>query len=92
MDSRSTTAQEYRGEYQTKQWRNLRQRVLVRDNFRCNHCSVTLTNGRSDPRSAVVHHKTPHKVNLDLFYDPSNLEAVCWKCHSGSIQRNEALG
>ena len=27
-----------------------------------------------------------------LFYDPSNLEAVCWSCHSGAIQSEEALG
>ncbi len=92
MDRRSTTAQQYRGEYQTKQWHPLRRRVLVRDNFRCNHCGVILTNGRCYPRSAVVHHKMPHKGNLDLFYDQSNLEAVCWRCHSGSIQSKEALG
>ena len=41
---------------------------------------------------AVVHHKTPHKGNLTLFYDPRNLEAVCWSCHSGAIQSEEALG
>ena len=41
---------------------------------------------------AVVNHKMPHKGNLTLFYDPSNLEAVCWSCHSGAIQSEEALG
>ena len=85
MDKRSTIAQQYRDEYQIKQWRALRRQVLVRDKVRCNHCGETLTNGCSDPRSAVVHHKMLHKGNLDLFYDPSILEAVCWRCHSGSI-------
>jgi hypothetical protein len=57
-----------------------------------NACNVNLTNGRSDPRSAIVHHKQPHKGNLTLFYDPNNLEAVCWSCHSGAIQSQETLG
>ena len=42
---------------------------------------------------AVVRHKKSRKGNLlTLFYDPSNLEAVCWSCHSGAIQSEEALG
>ena len=40
----------------------------------------------------VVHHKKSRKGNLMSFYDPSNLEAVCWSCHSGAIQSEEALG
>ena len=31
-------------------------------------------------------------VSLTLFYEPSNLEAVCWSCHSGAIQSEEVLG
>ena len=92
MNKRSTTADEYRKLYHTKQWRSLRGLVLTRHNFRCQRCKVTLTNGRSDPRSAIVHHIKPHKGNLTLFYDPDNLEAVCWSCHSGAIQSQEALG
>mgnify|MGYP003333677682 FL=1 len=41
---------------------------------------------------AVVHHKKRRKGNLTLFYDPSNLKAVCWSCHLGAIQSEEALG
>ena len=41
---------------------------------------------------SAVHHKTTHKGNLTLFYDLSNLEAVCWSCHSGAIKSEEALG
>ncbi|MBT6298605.1 MAG: HNH endonuclease [Rhodobacteraceae bacterium] len=92
MNKRSTTADEYRKLYHTKQWRSLRGLVLTRHKFRCQRCKVTLTNGRSDPRSAIVHHIKPHKGNLTLFYDPDNLEAVCWSCHSGAIQSQEALG
>ena len=41
---------------------------------------------------AVLHRKKSHKGNLTLFYDPSNLEAVCWSCHLGVIQSEEVLG
>jgi 5-methylcytosine-specific restriction protein A len=92
MTQRSTTADEYRKLYYTKQWRTLRGTILTRDHYRCQRCNVNLTSGRSDPRSAIVHHKQPHKGNLTLFYDPSNLEAVCWSCHSGGIQSEEVLG
>ena len=92
MTNRSTTADKYRKHYFTKQWRILRGTILTRDLYCCQRCNVTLTDGRSDPRSAIVHHKQPHKGNLTLFYDPDNLEAVCWSCHSGAIQSEEALG
>ena len=41
---------------------------------------------------AVLHNKKSHKGNLTLFYDPSNLKAVCWSFHLGAIQSEEALG
>ena len=94
IDWRSDEAAEYRKLYQTKQWRLLRERVLLRDGFRCQHkgCGAFLKRGRSHPQSAVVHHLMPHKGNLDLFFDEGNLQAVCWSCHSGAIQSDEALG
>ena len=92
MTQRSTTFDEYRKLYFTKKWRTLRGIILTRDQYRCQRCKVILTSGRSDPRSAIVHHKQPHKVNMTLFYDTDNLEAVCWNCHSGVIQSAEALG
>ena len=53
---------------------------------------MNLTSGRSDLRFAIVHHDKPYKGNLTLVYDPSNLEATCWSCHSGAIQSEETLG
>ena len=92
MTQRSTTADKYRKLYSTKQWRTLRGTTLTRDHYRCQRCGVSLTSGKSQPTSAVVHHKKPHKGNLTVFYDPSNLEAVGWSCYSGAIQSQEALG
>ena len=92
MTEHSTFADKYRKLYSTKQWRTLRGMILIRDHSRCQRCGVSLTSGKSQPTSAVVHHKKPYKGNLTLFYDPSNLEAVCWSCHSGAIQSQGALG
>lgn len=91
---RTPEAQEYRKLYQTKQWRVLRERVLLRDAFKCQHkgCGAFLKRGRSHPHSAVIHHLKPHKGDLDLFFDIDNLQAVCWSCHSGDIQSIEARG
>ena len=64
MIQRSTTADKYRKLYSTKQWRNLRGTILTRDYYRCQRCGVSLTNGKSQPTSAVLHHKKPHKGDL----------------------------
>jgi 5-methylcytosine-specific restriction protein A len=82
---RSAEAREYRRPYYTKQWAVLRREALTRDGYQCQRCRVILTNGRRSPRSAVVHHIKAHKGDMVLFYDLSNLQAVCWQCHSGAI-------
>jgi len=91
---RTPEAQEYRKLYQTKQWRVLRERVLLRDSFKCQHkgCGAFLKRGRTHQHSAVIHHLKPHKGDLDLFFDIDNLQAVCWSCHSGDIQSIDARG
>jgi len=93
-DKRSDTANTYRSLYQSKRWRSLRSVILTRDLFTCQRpgCGVPLTSGRSAQNSAVVHHRIPHKGDLELFFDQENLEAVCWSCHSGEIQSEEKLG
>ena len=91
-DWRSDEAKEYRKLYNNKEWKALRRKVLVRDMFKCQRCGIFLTGGKTKPNSAVVNHKIPHKGNLVLFFNRSNLEAVCWTCHSGPIQSIERRG
>jgi 5-methylcytosine-specific restriction enzyme A len=86
---RSAEACEHRRPYYTKRWSALRREALTRDGYQCQRCKVMLTNGRRSPRSAVVHHIKAHKGDMVLFYDLSNLQAVCWQCHSGAIQSEE---
>lgn len=44
----------------------------------CVHCGGTAT---------CVDHRTPHKGNLELFWDYSNLEPMCARCHSSKTSR-----
>jgi hypothetical protein len=39
-----------------------------------------------------VHHLEPHRGDRELFFDLANLQSVCWRCHSGPIQSEEARG
>jgi 5-methylcytosine-specific restriction protein A len=89
---RTAEANEYRKLYQTKHWRMLRERALLRDGFKCQRCGAMLKRGKSHPQSAVVHHLDAHKGDHDKFFDLDNLQAVCWSCHSGVIQSEEKLG
>ena len=93
-NQRSREAKLYRNLYSTKEWQQLRQFILARDGYRCSAigCGVTLVDGRTSPSSAVVNHIKPHRGNLELFWDPSNLEAVCKQCHDSDIQSREKLG
>ena len=94
MSMRSDVANAYRTLYSTKHWKTLRRQALTRDEYRCQHsgCGAHLQAGRDHTRSAVVHHLRPHKGDLELFFDLDNLQSVCWTCHSGDIQSQEALG
>ena len=91
---RTPEAAEYRKLYNQKQWKVLREKVLFRDQYTCQHkgCGAMLKRGRTSPRSAVVHHIKPHKGDLELFYDINNLVSTCKMCHDGDIQRAEARG
>jgi len=91
---RSKDADQYRLLYNTKHWQSLRQLILTRDSFTCQYknCGTNLKAGRDCPDSAVVHHIVAHRGDLELFFEPDNLQAVCWACHSGPIQREEIHG
>ncbi|WP_312032689.1 HNH endonuclease [Sinorhizobium psoraleae] len=37
----------------------------------------------------TVDHITPHRGQLDLFFDPSNLQSLCKSCHDTHKRRME---
>lgn len=72
--------------YGTARWQRLRWSVLVRDLFTCARCKLT----HSDTARLVADHVTPHRGNLDLFWDETNLQCLCDRCHNTTKQAEEA--
>ncbi len=71
--------------------KQLRKATLLKAMYLCEICGVALKRGRNHPQSAVVDHIKPHKQNLDLFWDPDNLQAMCKECHDGRKASQDAL-
>lgn len=71
--------------YSTKRWQRLRWSVLVRDLFTCALC------GRVEGNTSllVADHKVPHRGDEALFWDESNLQCLCKRCHDSVKQREE---
>ena len=79
--------------FRTARWKATRERVLRRDIYTCQSCHVGLTNGRTHPRAAVVHHLVQHHGVEELFWcQDDGLEAACKQCHDGRHQSAERMG
>jgi 5-methylcytosine-specific restriction enzyme A len=77
--------------YNQRRWRRprtgLRDQILARDNYCCTRC------GRVELASRLhAHHKTPHRNNPQLFWNPSNLVTLCETCHNEQATPAERLG
>jgi len=66
--------------YNRKRWHDVRQIVLLRDNWHCVICN-TKVRGK---REAVVDHKLPRSIRPDLALDLDNLRTLCVVCHNQS--------
>lgn len=77
--------------YGSAQWKHTRLAVLDRDMYLCQQC-LRMGKETALTVSSPVHHKTPHKGNRILFFDPNNLESVCKDCHDSIIQMQEKHG
>lgn len=70
--------------YRTRRWIRLRASVLQEQPF-CVDCSKL---NRLEP-STDVDHVRPHRGNVNLFWDSTNLQALCHACHSKKTERGE---
>lgn len=86
---RSDESKTWRWLYGTKQWQSLRGNHLLAEPF-CRQCA------KQGERvwATDVDHILDHKGNLELFYDPSNLQSLCHSCHSrktlAEIKKNKS--
>lgn len=67
--------------YHTPEWRKLRWTVL-QEQPACYRCGI----GKDEVR-LEVHHLIPPRGNEELFYERSNVVAVCQHCHRIITQR-----
>ena len=63
--------------YNSKKWADVRQRVLLRDDYLCVECRK---NG-VETRATEVHHIIEVKDDISKAYDINNLESICHRCH-----------
>jgi 5-methylcytosine-specific restriction endonuclease McrA len=73
------------GWYRLQRWRRLRWQILVRDNFTCKLCGKL----EGDSSQLVADHVKAHRGNVDLFWDPNNLQALCKACHNSTKQAED---
>ena len=70
--TRRVASAAYNGLYRTAEWRRLRARFLKAHPL-CVSCGETAT---------IVDHIRPHRGDMALFLDESNLQPLCQSCHS----------
>ena len=74
--------------YNSKAWRQLRERLIVENNFLCADCGESYL---KDSTQLVGHHikeLTPANVNdANISLNPANIKIICRKCHDKAHQR-----
>lgn len=73
--------------YDTKRWKALRLYHLGTEPL----CRLCKQAERLVP-AVVVDHIEPHKGDVNLFFDDTNLQSLCKTCHDVSKQRQEHRG
>jgi 5-methylcytosine-specific restriction protein A len=87
VDQRTDEARAWRYLYDSAAWKSLRLWQLRREPL-CRHCLeqdlVT--------EASIVDHITPHKGDVELFFDPLNLQSLCKLHHDAGKQSHERTG
>ncbi|MEQ1403849.1 HNH endonuclease [Neorhizobium sp. Rsf11] len=79
----------WRSWYKTQRWQKLRQEILARDHYTCQRTGVLCIGKYPAGNSPVVDHKTPHRGDERLFWDPGNLHCVSKAYHDSEKQKEE---
>jgi len=73
---------EVRRWYYRERWKRERQRVLVDAGYTCAHCGVITP-------ALEIDHIVKHEGDLELFWNATNLQALCSPCHTRKTKRGE---
>lgn len=69
--------------------------IRLRDRFRTAHpfcCTPAGRDARCTLLTEIVDHVTPHRGSEALMYDETNLQPLCWHCHSVKTAREVGFG
>jgi 5-methylcytosine-specific restriction protein A len=75
----------YKHLYNSARWQYLRKKILF-VNPLCVECEKQ---GIATP-ATIADHIRPHKGNINLFFDPLNLQGLCKRCHDTKTSREES--
>ncbi|MED1881078.1 HNH endonuclease [Brevibacillus borstelensis] len=64
--------------YHSKEWQRVREQVLIRDHYLCQHCLKQ----KRVTKAEMVHHIHPLREHWHLRLVPSNLISLCNACHN----------
>jgi len=71
-DTQRKSSSKYHSLYNSTLWRQTSKEFLKKYP-NCFICGAKAT---------IADHITPHRGNIELFYNTDNLQPMCWKCHS----------
>lgn len=71
--------------YNTTRWRQLRWHIIKGALFTCSLCNKI----EPDTSKLVCDHIIPHRGEEAKFWDSSNLQCLCKRCHDSDKQRQE---
>lgn len=75
--------------YHSERWKQLRLKVLVRDDYTCKQTGQICAGEHPAPNSPVVDHIRPHHWDEALFWDINNLQTVTKAYHDSEKQKQE---
>lgn len=76
-------------QHHSQTWRKYRLYILSRDNWTCQMCGTWLREGKRHNNAATADHIIPAELRPDLFYEDTNVQAVCKTCHDRTCQAIE---
>jgi len=77
---------ELRKLYRSSRWTVVRNKVMQRDDYLCQHCHAAATEVDHTPRARII----VDEFGVDEFFNPDRLTSLCHECHS--IKTRHELG
>ena len=85
----------YRKLYKLAAWQQIRRLAFVRDLYTCRLCECSVTDSPAAnnlPNQAIGDHIKEHRGDGELFFNVSNVQTLCKRCHDSLKQSEERLG